>query len=197
MRLFLALIFSATIHIVAVFLIFNISGVENFLRLPNDNHIFQVVLVPAINKPDLLPKKLINLNAREVAQDKSEREQDINNYELEKNLLNTNRMNDSQVGNEFMNNYFSTQDVEMKALPISNLDISMFNGEFISGMPVSLRLYINASGKVVKIVRIDHFEQNAKFVGHLEELLFQLTFLPAKKAGVEVNSYQDIQFGFN
>ena len=92
--------------------------------------------------------------------------------------------------------YFASKDVERKALPVANIDSSMLAGEQISGLPISLRLFINAYGKVTKVEQISVMEQDQALAARLEELLFQQVFLPAKKDGIDVDSYQDIQFSF-
>lgn len=106
----------------------------------------------------------------------------------------------SQVQNFIADPYHSflaTADIERKALPISNINLSMFKNVFVSGLPVCLRLYINASGRVVEIKRKSVLEQDEEMVSRLEKLLYQMTFIPAKNHGVDVDSYQDIEFSFN
>jgi hypothetical protein len=95
-----------------------------------------------------------------------------------------------------LENFYSPTDVELVALPTSNLDSSMFGDLFISGLPIKLRLYINAFGHVVSIDRNDVLEQDLQMVERLEELLRQITFLPAKRNGASVDSYQDVEFSF-
>ncbi len=103
---------------------------------------------------------------------------------------------DSQHHENTLSGYRSPRDVEMKALPVSNLSIGMFNGVFISGFPIKLRLYINSAGEVVKIKEIKVMEQDRPMVNRLTQLLYKLTFLPAKKGGVAVDSFQDVEFSF-
>ncbi len=93
-------------------------------------------------------------------------------------------------------NYYSPTNVELIALPTSNLDSSMFSGQFISGLPIKLRLYINAFGRIVKVDYIDLLEQDLRMANRLEDLLRQITFLPAKRNGASVDSYQDVEFSF-
>lgn len=92
--------------------------------------------------------------------------------------------------------YFGPNDVERNALPLSNIDRSMLAQHLYSGLPIKLRLYINATGHIVKIERIALLEQDALFADALEKLLFDLAFLPAKRDGLDVNSYLDIAFSF-
>ncbi len=72
----------------------------------------------------------------------------------------------------------------------------MFSGLFISGLPIKLRLYINAFGHVVRIDSHDVLEQDLLMAKRLEDLLRQITFLPAKRNGGNVDSYQDVEFSF-
>lgn len=93
--------------------------------------------------------------------------------------------------------YLSEQEVEMKALPSNNIDHTKLNGVFFSGLPIKMRLYINGEGRVVKIDRLDALAQDQQLQEALEKILLEMSFLPAKKNGVSVNSYQDIAFSFN
>ncbi len=94
-------------------------------------------------------------------------------------------------------NYYAVADVDKKALPQTNIDDSTIRSNSYSGLPIKLRLYINASGKLVKIEPIALLDQDLEYATKLEKLLSELVFLPAKKNGLEVDSYQDIQFSFN
>lgn len=94
-------------------------------------------------------------------------------------------------------NYYAVTDVDKKALPQTNIDDSTIRSNSYSGLPIKLRLYINASGKLVKIEPIALLDQDIEYATQLEKLLSELVFLPAKKNGLEVDSYQDIQFSFN
>jgi len=93
--------------------------------------------------------------------------------------------------------YWSTSDTERKALPISNIDLSMINGQFVSGLPISLRIFISEFGRVTKIEKMNVLPQDEDFARRIEDLLYELTFIPAKKDGVDVASYQEVEFSFN
>lgn len=96
-----------------------------------------------------------------------------------------------------LTDYLSEQDVEIKALPSNNIDHTKLNDVFISGLPIKMRLYINSEGRVVKIDRLDALAQDFQLQEALEKTLLEMSFLPAKKNGIVVNSYQDIAFSFN
>lgn len=110
---------------------------------------------------------------------------------------------DEMVTNQHENNteeyvnetqYFLINEVDIKALPISNIDISMIANIQRTGLPVKLRIYINLFGKVDTIERLSNLEQDEEFLARLEYLLKKTTFLPAKKDGTSVNSVQDVEF---
>jgi hypothetical protein len=105
--------------------------------------------------------------------------------------------NKTAVQNNPFTDYLSEQEVEMKALPKNNIDETKLEGVFISGLPIKMRLYIDSEGRLVKIDSAQALEQDHALRKKLEQLLQDLAFLPAKKNGVSVNSYQDIAFSFN
>jgi hypothetical protein len=90
--------------------------------------------------------------------------------------------------------YFSINEVDIKALPISNIDMSMIANIPRTGQPVKLRIYISLLGKIDTIERLSNLEQDEEFLVRLEYLLKETTFLPAKKNGTSVSSVQDVEF---
>jgi hypothetical protein len=105
-------------------------------------------------------------------------------------------INEENLSQLPLESYYPPNNVELIALPTSNLDSSLFEDQFISGLPIKLRLYINAFGRVVKIDQYDVLAQDIPMANRLEDLLKQMSFLPAKKDGINVDSYQDIEFSF-
>lgn len=102
---------------------------------------------------------------------------------------------------EAMNNdaymaFYSNKEVDRKALPQNAIDEFALNELPYSGLPIQLRLFINAAGRLVKIERIGVLDQDDLFVSTLEQLLYQTTFLPARRDRMDVNSYQEVQFSF-
>lgn len=93
--------------------------------------------------------------------------------------------------------YYESTKVDRKALPQVNIDESMLTSKDYSGLPIKLRLYISAFGRVVKIERISVLEQDTNYVSQLEDLLYDITFLPARRESLDVDSYQDLLFSFN
>lgn len=113
---------------------------------------------------------------------------------INSNLKSTNKAS-TQINP--LGDYLSDHDVEMKALPTKNIDETKLEGVFISGLPIKMRLYINNEGRVVKIDKLDVLAQDRALQAALEKILREMTFFPAKKNGVSVNSYQEIAFNFN
>lgn len=93
--------------------------------------------------------------------------------------------------------YFSATEVDRKAIPQMNIDQSMLSTEGYSGLSVRFRLYINAFGRVVKVEPVAVLDQDAPFAEKLASLLYSVRFLPAKRDGLDVDSYQDLLLSFN
>lgn len=89
--------------------------------------------------------------------------------------------------------YYSINEVDIKALPISNIDISMVSDIKRTGLPIKLRIYVNVFGKIDKIERLSNTPQDEEFLTRIEFLLKETAFLPAKKNGVNVDFVQDIE----
>lgn len=92
-----------------------------------------------------------------------------------------------------LDKYYSNIEIERKALPISNIDQSMLGNTYISGLPIKLRIYVNAFGNVTKVEQLAVMEQDQELAKKLEYLLFNTKFLAAKKDGFDVSSYQDME----
>ena len=93
--------------------------------------------------------------------------------------------------------FYSINEIDRKALPQTSIDQVALNAVPYSGLPIHLRLFINASGRLIKIERVGVLEQDNLFVSELEKLLYQIPFLPARRNGKDVNAYQDAQFSFD
>ena len=89
--------------------------------------------------------------------------------------------------------YYSINEVDIKALPVSNIDISMVSDIERSGLPIKLRIYINVFGKIDKIERLSNALQDEEFLNRIEFLLKETAFLPAKKNGLNVDFVQEIE----
>lgn len=104
---------------------------------------------------------------------------------------------DLQLTNEMApKKYFSTNEVDIKALPISNLDASLVDQSNNSGLPVRLRIFIGFDGKVDSVLKLSANEQDEIFASEIQVLIEKITFLPARKDSVNVDSFQEVEFSF-
>ena len=92
--------------------------------------------------------------------------------------------------------FLSSQQVESSALPLSNIDESTLNSVVPSGSVIRLRLYIDQYGHVVHIEKYQVVASDQKLQAKLSKILMGISFLPAKKNGLSVDSFQDIAFDF-
>ena len=92
--------------------------------------------------------------------------------------------------------YYATNEVDIKALPVTNIDISMLDLDYLPMMPIKLRLFINENGRVESIERLAVLEQETIFADKIEGLLKQAAFTPARKDNLNVDSFQDVEFSF-
>lgn len=98
--------------------------------------------------------------------------------------------------------YLSPKEVEIQALPIVNVDLSMLTNhkntlELQQSLPIQLRLYIDEFGRITQIKRIAMvLPQDDEMAKQLEALLKEVQFTPAKRAFNSVKSYQDVAFDF-
>jgi hypothetical protein len=99
-------------------------------------------------------------------------------------------------GNVPISQYYATKDTDRKALPVGNIDTAMLQGEVIDNFPLQFRIYIDEKGKVKRIEQLAVLEQDRALANKLERLLYELSFIPAKKSGIDVSSYQDVEFSF-
>lgn len=106
------------------------------------------------------------------------------------------KIDQAQTSDVPLNQYYSSKAIDRKALPIGNIDTAQLQGEIVDNFPLQFRIYIDDKGKVKSIEQLAVLEQDQALANKLERLLYDLTFIPAKKNGVEVNSYQDIEFSF-
>lgn len=121
---------------------------------------------------------------------------------------NSNRLSESMLSKTLASlevnspRYFSPKEVEIQALPVVNVNLSMLTiqknvTELQQSLPIQLRLYIDEFGQVAKIERIAIvLPQDAEMATQLETLLKEVQFTPAKRAFTDVKSYQDVAFDF-
>lgn len=210
MRIFVFLFISLLLHLA---LLTNLYF--SFNAVPDINESARVLSVSFLKnnlQPTLLSKKLNEITDEEPSNVKikvkdenpdeflayAKQTSQVRSPELLSSInpeLVKNTQNEAEAIN--LTNYFGSTDVDMKALPQTNIDQSMLSVEGFSGLPIKVRIYVNAFGELVKVEPIAVLQQDNAFVEKLTKLLYEIKFLPAKREGLDVDSYQDLLLSFN
>lgn len=90
--------------------------------------------------------------------------------------------------------FYGPQEVDKGALPYSAPDPDLLTGVVVSGLPIRVRLYIDANGMVAGVEQLQVLADDQPALERIERMLRGTTFMPARLAGVDVNSYQDLEF---
>lgn len=93
--------------------------------------------------------------------------------------------------------YYTTNQVAIQALPITTLYVDSLKDLLSSGLPIKVRVYISRFGHVIKLEPLAVSELDSAVIIKLTEILQETGFLPAKKDGLDVDSYQDLEFLIN
>jgi hypothetical protein len=90
--------------------------------------------------------------------------------------------------------YYGSQEVDKDALPYSAPDPDLLADVAVSGLPIRLRLYIDASGVVTGVDTLQALADDQQALERIERMLRGTRFMPARLGGTDVNSYQDLEF---
>jgi hypothetical protein len=121
---------------------------------------------------------------------------------IETSVAHSKNRTETEFPQESNVHYFAPNEVEMQALPVTNVDLSVLHiqknpAELQQSLPIQLRLYIDEFGKVAQIERIAMvLPQDEEMANQLEALLKNIEFTPAKRAFADVKSYQEVAFDF-
>lgn len=88
--------------------------------------------------------------------------------------------------------FMPSSELDRAALPRSTPDISSLAGQSWSGLPVRLRLFIDAQGTVVD-VRVLRSNEDPELLDRLRRMLLATGFIPGRLNGADVASYKDIE----
>lgn len=186
-RLYLAIIFSLVTHVV-LFYTCNFLMPIKILTQEYHQFILNVSLHNLANvnflvKP-IVKEPKIKFQPNQI--DKNQVKKDLANIKVEEK---TNL--DSQVI------YYATNQVAIQALPMTTLYVDSLKDVPSSGLPIKVRVYISRFGHVIKIEPLSVSELDSTVIIKLTEILEQTGYLPAKKDGLNVDSYQDLEFLIN
>ena len=89
--------------------------------------------------------------------------------------------------------FWPTSQLALPPLPRSEPDATRLMGAVASGLPIRLRLYIDALGAVASIEVLQASERDADVVDRMKNMFYDTRFLAGKRAGIDVASYMDIE----
>jgi hypothetical protein len=88
--------------------------------------------------------------------------------------------------------FLSPAEVDHIAIAFPSPDISSLSGLSWSGMPLRLRLFVALDGHCVDVQVLRASEDSAT-LARLRQMFLATHFLPARRAGADVDSYRDIE----
>lgn len=90
--------------------------------------------------------------------------------------------------------FYGPQEVDKLALPYSAPNLDLLGDVRASGVPIRLRLYFDATGLITAIEPLQVLPDDQEVFERISKMLHNTTFAPAKLGGLDVSSYQDIEF---
>lgn len=88
--------------------------------------------------------------------------------------------------------FLSSAQVDSIAIAFPSPDISSLSGLSWSGLPIRLRLFVDASGRCVD-VQFLRASEDAGTLERLRQMFLATHFLPARRGGADVDAYRDIE----
>ena len=88
--------------------------------------------------------------------------------------------------------YLPSQVLDRAALPRSAPDERMLAGVLFSGLPMKVRLFIDAAGSVVD-VEILQADEDAEALQQLRRMFIATLFIAGRHQGADVASYKDVE----
>ncbi|MDP2229725.1 hypothetical protein [Methylotenera sp.] len=96
-------------------------------------------------------------------------------------------------GNEdLLSRYLKPSDVDITAIPLHGIEPPMPTSINKLLVVYQLRIFINKNGNVDQVVNLDRGNTEPLFYAEIEAQVKKLEFIPARKKGVEVDSYIEI-----
>ena len=89
--------------------------------------------------------------------------------------------------------FWSTSELDIPPLPRSEPNAMHLMGALASGLPIRLRLYIDALGAVANIEILQASEQDAAVVDRMKKMFYETRFLAGRRTGADVASFMDIE----
>jgi hypothetical protein len=93
--------------------------------------------------------------------------------------------------------YFDSKQVDRRALPFSAPDPAALNGIAVTGyLSIKVRVYIDDAGKVVRVQALNP-NDDTHLIRKIEGMIRETSFMPARRMGSDVASYQDLEFNIS
>lgn len=206
-RLLTALVVSALAHVILIvnltFINSNFfeSNIETELTTSNlSTSVLQVGFsVLSKPKPLSIQNKLEPMDQGENKEDRFAQFGTSRKVQLEPKIrelglpVNEVTTNISKSGTELKNRqYYKSSEVDMSAIPIHGIEPPTTTSESKLLEVYQLRVFINKNGIVDQVVNLNANSAPQLFYSQVEVQVKNLSFIPAKKNGVEVDSYIDI-----
>lgn len=97
-----------------------------------------------------------------------------------------------QTGVAAFADFKPSRDLDRAAVPRSAPDVSMLEGLHFSGLPMRLRLYVDATGKVADVVVLQATDDD-EVLDRVRHMFLSTAFIAGRLRGEDVASYKDLE----
>jgi hypothetical protein len=91
--------------------------------------------------------------------------------------------------------FWPADQLDRRALPVAAPETSMLDGAQLSGLPLRLRLFIDAQGRVVAVQPQHITPDDEAALPRLQAMFSATAFVPGRLQGRDVPSFTDIELG--
>jgi len=91
--------------------------------------------------------------------------------------------------------YWPAEQLTWPALPRSAPDTALLDGQALSGLPLRLRLYIDATGRVQRVEALQIAMQDRPALSALQAMFLNTAYSPGRLHNHDVASYTDLVLG--
>jgi hypothetical protein len=98
----------------------------------------------------------------------------------------------AQTGVAVFADFKPSRDLDRAAVPRSAPDVSMLEGLHFSGLPMRLRLYVDATGKVADVVVLQAVDDD-EVLDRVRHMFLSTAFIAGRLRGEDVASYKDLE----
>lgn len=99
----------------------------------------------------------------------------------------------ADLQDELPSTFLPSSAMELGPVPVSEPDSQFLVGVKGSGLPIRLRLYVDKYGIVKDIHVLQTDDADGLAVERLEAMFYATTFIPARREGMDMSSYMDIE----